>query len=156
MKKLVLLSFAAMMMFSSTPAKAYNSEVARAFAEMFAEVTGPKAGKALHLIKPEVFIKNLDEYRQYQILDVRTPEETSIFGMTMSNVMSIQISDLFKPENLKKLPVNKKILVICSSGSRAAAVGTALRATGFKNVFILMGGFASLSEYLSTPAPLAK
>jgi rhodanese-related sulfurtransferase len=156
MKKIVLLSLTALIFFSASEVKAYNHEVAKAFAEMFAEVTGPKAGKGLHLIKPEAFIKNLDEYKSYQILDVRTPEETAIFGMTMHNVMSIQISELFKPENLKKLPADKKILVVCSSGSRAAAVGTALRATGFKNVFILMGGLASLSQYLSTPAPLVK
>jgi rhodanese-related sulfurtransferase len=41
------------------------------------------------------------------------------------------------------------VVIICKSGTRATAVGTALRHIGFDNVYILKGGLMALSKYLS-------
>jgi rhodanese-related sulfurtransferase len=39
-------------------------------------------------------------------------------------------------------------VIVCKSGTRAFAVGTALRHIGFDNVSILKGGYMSLNKYL--------
>ncbi|MEW6709930.1 MAG: rhodanese-like domain-containing protein [Candidatus Riflebacteria bacterium] len=156
MKKFILFSVA-MIAFVSVPiVQAFDENLASNYQSLFAPVTGPGAGKGLNLISPEVFVKKLDEYKEYMILDIRTPEETAIFGMNFKHQMLIPVSELFKPESLKKLPNDRRILVVCSSGSRSAAAAIALRSLGFKDIFILMGGYSKLAGLLATPAPLAK
>lgn len=54
--------------------------------------------------------------------------------------------ELFKEENLNKLPKDKKIVVVCHTGDRAAAVVTALRAIGFEKAFQFRGGLAELAK----------
>jgi rhodanese-related sulfurtransferase len=59
------------------------------------------------------------------------------------------VNDVFLPGNLDRIPEDKQIVIICKSGARSIAVGTALRHVGFKNVYILKGGLSALSNYLS-------
>jgi rhodanese-related sulfurtransferase len=54
--------------------------------------------------------------------------------------------EVFKPENLNKLPKDKKIVVVCHSGDRAAAVVTGLRAVGFNNAYQFKGGMKELAD----------
>jgi len=54
--------------------------------------------------------------------------------------------EVFKPENINKLPKDKKIVVICHSGDRAAAVVTGLRAVGFNNAYQFKGGIKELAD----------
>ena len=61
--------------------------------------------------------------------------------------LTISVDQIFKPENLSKIPTDKPIMVICQSGVRATAVGTALRHIGFDNVYILKGGLKALGSY---------
>jgi rhodanese-related sulfurtransferase len=65
---------------------------------------------------------------------------------------------LFAPASLARIPVDAPVVVICKSGTRATAAGTALRHIGFDNVLSLKGGFKALSDYLdaktaNTPLP---
>jgi len=39
-------------------------------------------------------------------------------------------------------------VVVCVSGARASAAGTALRHIGFENVYIFKGGFKALAGYM--------
>jgi rhodanese-related sulfurtransferase len=55
---------------------------------------------------------------------------------------------VFLPENLERIPQDKTVVVICKSGTRATAVGTALRHIGFDNVYVLKGGLMALSKHL--------
>jgi rhodanese-related sulfurtransferase len=82
----------------------------------------------------------------FVILDVRTPQEQSITGITWKNTLNIPMHEVFKPENLNKLPKDKKIVVICHSGDRAAAVVTGLRAVGFNNAYQFKGGIKELAD----------
>ena len=72
--------------------------------------------------------------------------------MSVPGSLAIPASELFKVENLDRLPEDKRIVVVCKSGTRAAAVGTALRHVGFGNVYILKGGFMKLASYLDAKA----
>ena len=156
MKKVLLLTLFVFLFTSASATFAYDAGMAKTFEKLFAKVVGPDSGKALHLMSPEAFLKKVVTGTEYVVLDVRTPDETSIFGMNCKNKLIIPIGELFKAENLKKIPADNNIFVVCSSGMRAAAVGTALRALGFAKVFILKGGIKGLAAYAGSPKVFGK
>jgi rhodanese-related sulfurtransferase len=69
-------------------------------------------------------------------LDVRTKQEYS--SRKIRGFENISIDRL--EQNLKKLPTDKEIVVICQSGSRSAAACNFLLRNGFKNVTNVEGG----------------
>ena len=81
-------------------------------------------------------------------LDVRTPAETGVYGVTLPGALMIPINELFTPANLARIPADKTVVVLCLSGTRATAAGTALRHIGFENVYILKGGYKALTAYM--------
>ncbi len=127
------------------PAWSYDAKLAEEYQELFAPAKGAAAGKALQFMTPEVLIKGLQEGNSYTLLDVRTPGEAGLFSFTAPGSLAIQISELFKKENLDQLPANAPIVVVCKSGARATAAGTALRMIGFEKTYILKGGFQALA-----------
>ena len=130
------------------PAWSYDTTMAASYAKLFAPVKGAGAGKALHLIPPDAFVKGIKDGKEFVAIDVRTPVETGIFGMALPNSLVIPVDQLFQPANLDRIPTDKPIMIMCQSGIRSVAVGTALRHIGFDNVYILKGGFKALSSYL--------
>jgi len=129
----------------SFPAWSYDVEMAQSYASLFSQVNGAKAGKALHFMKPEGFIKALHSKKTVVPVDVRTSAETGLFSLTTSHTLRIPVHQLFQKENLDRIPADRKVVIICKSGARATAVGTALRHIGFDNVYILKGGFQALA-----------
>jgi rhodanese-related sulfurtransferase len=156
MGRLTLLGAVMMVLMLPGAVKGFDRGVAATCSQIFSEVRGAAAGKGLRLVSPEAFVKDLDRFRRALILDVRTPEETAIIGMSLGKVRRVPASELFRGRTLEALPTEGDILVVCSSGARAVAVGTALRIVGFRNVSVLQGGLAQLSAYLNSPAPLGK
>ena len=130
-------------------ASEYNAALAQDYAKLFAPVAGAKAGKAMHCMKPDQFIKELQAGKQFVPLDIRTPKEASVYGMTLPSSVAIPTNEVFLPENLARIPQDKTVLVVCKSGTRASAVATALRHIGFSDVYILKGGLMALSKYLT-------
>jgi len=142
------LIFLVLIYLGSVPGFAYDAELAAGYAELFKPVTGAKAGKALHLIPPDIFIEKLKNDEHFIALDIRTQAEFDVFSMSLPDTLKIPVDVLFKSENLDRLPTDQPIIVVCKSGTRAAAAGTALRHLGFGNVYILKGGMKALSAYL--------
>ena len=136
-------------MLSITATWAYDTEMARGYALMFEPVQGVKAGKALHMIKPDQFVERVKKGETIVALDVRTPAEFGFYGMATPDALRIPINELFKTENLDLIPTDKMVLVVCKSGTRATAAGTALRHIGFDNVYVLKGGIGALAAYLN-------
>lgn len=132
----------------TAPTAAYDRGEADAYAQMFASVQGPKAGKHLHLIKPDKFVEQVRAGKEYVTVDIRTPNETRFFTGNLPGHLVIPMSELFKHEQLAKLPSDKPIIVLCKSGTRATAVATALRDVGFNDTYVLKGGFKGLIGYL--------
>lgn len=60
----------------------------------------------------------------------------------------ILVNELFAEAHLALIPTDMTVVVLCLSGARATAAGTALRHTGFENVYILKGGFKALTSHL--------
>ena len=69
--------------------------------------------------------------------------------MSLPGSLSIPVNELFKKDNLDRIPQDKAVVIVCKSGTRATAVGTALRHVGFENVYVLKGGIMALSSYLT-------
>lgn len=130
------------------PAWSYDTTMTASYAKLFAPVKGAEAGKELHLIPPDAFVEDFKDKKEFLVLDVRTPVETGVFGMALRNSLVIPVDQLFQPANLDRIPTDKPIIIMCQSGIRSVAVGTALRHIGFDNVYILKGGFKALSSYL--------
>jgi len=143
----LLLGLAGALVFAASAA-AYDAEGAAAFARLFAAVQGEKAGKALHLIPPDAFVERIKKGEHLVALDIRTPAETRIYGMTLPATLAIPLHTLFAPENLARIPTDRTVLVVCKSDTRATAAATALRFIGFDNVYVLKGGLKGLTDYL--------
>lgn len=155
MKKVLFVTLLIFLLGSATATWAINTGMAKAFDKVFSTVVGPGSGKALHLMSPEAFLEKVVTGTKYIVLDVRTTDETAIFGMHCKDSLAIPIGELFKEENLKRIPTDKKIFLVCSTGMRSAVAGTALRTLGFGKVFILKGGLKALSAYMDSPKVFA-
>ena len=137
---------------AASTAWAYDAQLAASYAQLFASVHGAKAGKELHLISVSAFVDEVKGGKEYVALDVRTPAEMGIFGAALPNSLAIPVDQLFQPSNLERIPTDRPVVVVCQSGTRAAAVGTALRHVGFGNVHIPQGGFEALATDLDAKA----
>jgi len=148
----------------ATPAWSYDTAMAESYAKLFAPVKGAGAGKALHLMKPNAFLNKVKAKEPLVALDVRTSAEIGVFTSILPGSLMIPMNELFTEANLARIPTDKAVVVLCKSGTRATAAGTALRHIGFENVYVLKGGFKALIAYMGpkeantppSPVPVKK
>jgi rhodanese-related sulfurtransferase len=124
----------------------YDAELAKKLDAMFSQMTPEVLKQRPCQIDANQLFEMIKKKEDFVILDVRTPQEQSIMGITWKNTLNIPMHEVFKPENLNKLPKDKKIVVVCHSGDRAAAVVTGLRAIGFNNAYQFKGGIKELAD----------
>lgn len=132
---------------------AYDQELAAKFDRMFSQMTQEVLAMAPCQITPEKVLEMLNKQEEFYVLDIRTPAEQNFVGFTFKNALHIPMNEVFKKENLSKLPKNKKIVVVCHSGTRAAPTTLALRMIGFENAVMLRGGISALAAAV-TPKTL--
>lgn len=134
----------------STGALAYDRDMAAKIQPVVAKLSHEGLLKGGCKIQPGDLIKLLTEKKEkVTLLDVRTPAEAKLVGLTYPNTLHIPMDQLFKEENLKRLPTDGKIVVVCHSGNRAAGSTALLNAVGFKNVVYVNGGLISLVTNLT-------
>jgi rhodanese-related sulfurtransferase len=124
----------------------YDAELAKKLDAMFSQMTPEVLKQRPCQIDANQLFEMIKKKEDFVILDIRTPQEQSITGITWKNTLNIPMHEVFKPENLNKLPKDKKIVVVCHSGDRAAAVVTGLRAIGFNNAYQFKGGIKELAD----------
>ena len=146
--RLITITLLAVSVAIGDPAWSYDAEMAKSYANLFAPVKGAGAGKALHLMKPDAFLNKVKAKESVVVLDVRTPAEVVVVTSILTDSLPIPINELFSEANLARLPTDKTVVVLCKSGTRATAAGTALRHIGFENVYILKGGYKALINYM--------
>ncbi len=132
----------------TAPAWSYDASLANSYDAMFAPAQGGATGKLINLIPAEKFVEKIKAQKPVVVLDVRTPRELAILGSTLPGTLNIPLNEVFKKASLDAIPTDKPVVVLCQSGIRSTAVGTALRHLGFKNVYILKGGYKALVNYL--------
>ncbi|WP_296809229.1 rhodanese-like domain-containing protein [Thiocapsa sp.] len=126
----------------------YDANLADSYAKLFAPAEGAQTGKGLHCLKPEAFMNMIKWDEPVTTIDIRTPAEAKVFSTVLPGHLSIPLNELFLPANLERIPTDRTVVILCKSGIRAAAAGTALRHIGFDRVFILEGGFKALIDFL--------
>ena len=125
--------------------KKYDPALAKRFDDLFSQLP-PEIKQTPCEVDGKKLLEMVKNKEPFVFLDIRTPQEMSITGITWKDTLRIPMHELFKEENLKKLPKDKKIIVVCHTGTRAAAVTLALRAVGFMNAYNYKGGLAELAK----------
>lgn len=136
-------------------ALAYDVAKASENEKFYSHFTQKACADSKLFINAEDTLKLIRDDGEYLLLDVRSNGEASVFALGGKNAVQIPLEDLFKKENLDKLPANKQIIAICHSGTRGLMAAMGLKQIGIKNVQVLQGGFIALAE-ANTPknAPL--
>lgn len=140
-------SFFAITLLVSMPftASAYDPDQA---AHVLETVTG-QMDRQFFLTKPckveaSSVLESLVKQEPVTLLDIRTPEEQSVIALNHPSAMAIPMNELFKKENLDRLPKDQRIIVVCHSGNRAAGATALLKSVGFEDVVYVNGGMISL------------
>ncbi len=144
MKLLISLLISSFILVNS--AFAYDAEMAKKFDSMFSQMTPEVLTLRPCQITTKDILEMIKKKEDFVILDIRTPAETKLIAPVWKGSLIIPMHELFKPENLSKLPKDKKIAVLCHTGDRAAAAVVGLRAVGFHNAFQFKGGIAEFAK----------
>lgn len=145
MRKILIITALMVFVFSQS-LFAYDKEMAKSFDMMFSQMTPEVIAKKPCMVDSKQLFEMIKNKEPFVILDVRTREEMAIIGVTWKDRLEIPMNELFKEANLNRLPKDKKIVVICHTGTRAIAVTFALRALGFMNAYAFDGGVAELAK----------
>jgi len=138
----------------STASFSIDWELAKRYNQIFSQLNHETIVKSPCRVTPQQVVEMIKNKENIVLLDIRTEAEQSIVGPTYKNTLYIPMDKLFTEENLKKLPRDKKIIVVCGSGTRAAVTTFALRSLGFDNVYALDGGMSGLTQYVSPKTTL--
>ena len=95
-------------------------------------------------ISVEEFKKEIIEFPNAVILDVRTPEETKE-GMVPGAIEIDYNSDSFETK-INELEKSKRYYVYCRSGGRSASASSWMVENGFTDVVNILGGYNAYSE----------
>jgi len=139
-------------LFFSGVAFSFDAEMAKRFDVMFSQMTPEVLAMRPCQITTKEILNMIKKKEDFVILDIRTPAETKLVASAYEKTIVIPMNELFKPENLKKLPKDKKIAVLCHTGDRAAAATIALRAVGFVNAYQFKGGIAEYAREVGRTA----
>jgi len=125
---------------------AYDSAKAQTFDKFYSHFTQKACANSKLFITAEKTMKMIRDNKKFTILDVRTKGEDSVISISAKNAIHIPIKDLFKKENLDKLPKNQTIIIVCHSGTRATLAAIGLKQIGIKKTRVLKGGLIALAD----------
>lgn len=136
MKKLPVIIFAVILSFSLAVSASYaaddmaaklNTVLSKAAAEKFWQVTADE-------VKAMIDSKKTD----FLVVDVR-PDPGMFKAGHIPGAIFIPTQDVLKPESLKKLPKDKKIILVCVTGQTQNLPVVALRALGYNALTMKFG-----------------
>ncbi|MBN2817299.1 MAG: rhodanese-like domain-containing protein [Campylobacterales bacterium] len=130
----------------SFTAHAYDKTQAEKFEKFYAGMDQKACAKSTLFMEATELLKLMREEKEVLVLDVRTAGENSVISVSYKDAMHVEMKDLFKPENLDKLPTDRPIVVACHSGTRGLMAVLGLKQIGFKNVQVLKGGLMALAK----------
>ena len=102
-------------------------------------------GNPQSTIKPDELWKKLQDQNVF-LLDVRDTDEFSDFQIPKS--VNIPLKEIFKSENISRIPEDKEVITICPHGNRAMVATFALARNGIKSQ-VLERGLAGWSQVLT-------
>lgn len=123
----------------------YDKELASKFDSFFSNLTPEFIAKRPCMISVKDLFNMIEKKEPFVILDIRTPQERNVIRIVLPNTLEIPMHEVFKTENLAKLPKDKKIIVICHTATRSVAVSLPLNMLGFQ-ALVLDGGISELAK----------
>ena len=143
MKKFVYSTLALALL--TVNAMAYDAQKAENLSAFYSHMTQQACADSKLFVKAEDTMKMIRD-NNVTLLDVRTDGEASVMALNGKNSIHVPIANLFKKENLDKLPTDKPMVIVCHSGTRAVLAAIGLKRIGFKQVHVLKGGMIALAE----------
>ncbi|MEA1982383.1 MAG: rhodanese-like domain-containing protein [Campylobacterota bacterium] len=143
MKKIVTTSL--LLASLTVSAFAYDANKAKMHDAFYSNFTQKACAKSKLFIDAQETMDMLNKKEKFTFLDIRTKGEHAVVSVGLENSLFIPLEDLFKKENLDKLPTDQTIVVACHSGTRGILSVVGLKQIGFKNVRVLKGGVAALA-----------
>jgi rhodanese-related sulfurtransferase len=132
----------------SWTALAYDESLAKSYEQFFAFFEEKQGAKALPPLLPELVGEAIKKGEDIVPLHVRPKQELSVVGLTFRDSLSLPMNQVFKPENLAKIPTDKKVIVTCKSGVRCTVIALAVGNIGFDNTHATKGGLTAMIRYL--------
>lgn len=128
MKKLVLINLLAFALIASSCEAQGKSDKKQA-----------DTAQVNQTIDVDVFQKKLDELKDEQLIDVRTPTEFE--EGHLKDAVNIDWRGADFAEKAGRLDKSKPVMVYCLSGGRSAAAAARLKELGFTTVYNMDGGY---------------
>jgi len=125
----------------------WNADLAASYQHFFSPFSEADTMAALQMMPVDLFLTAVKTGEPPVVLDVRTPGETGVLGITLPNCLTVPMDQVFTTKILDKLE-GRKVVVVCMAGHRATAVALALRHIGLSDIWILKGGTAGLAAQL--------
>jgi rhodanese-related sulfurtransferase len=101
--------------------------------------TSNSSSKQINVTIPvDEFDKKLNETKDAQLVDVRTPEEYSEGHLKGAINYNLNAGDF--DSNLNKLDKNKPVMVYCLAGGRSGEAAEKMKEKGFAEVYNMKGG----------------
>ena len=126
----------------------WDAALADSYRRFLAPFSAADTMTALRMMPVDTFLAVAREEEPPLVLDVRTPGESGVLGITLPGSLAVPMDQVFTTEVLEKLQ-DRTVVVVCTAGHRATAVALALRHIGLDDVWILKGGTAALAAYLT-------
>ena len=79
------------------------------------------------------------------VIDVRTPEETTI-SKIKKDALEIDCYNPLAPQKFLSLDKDKTYVLYCRTGVRSSSVANFMKQNGFKNIFDIDGGITAWQE----------
>lgn len=95
-------------------------------------------------LEPQAFKSQLSATNDAVLIDVRKPEELT--DGFIEGAINIDYTDSSFTEKIGRLDKSKTYFVYCKSGKRTAGAVDQMASSGFKNIYILDGGYTSWVE----------
>lgn len=130
MKKLSVILYAVILSVSLAVSGSYaddNAVLSKAAAEKFWQVSADD-------VKAMIDAKKTD----FVVVDVR-PDPNMFKAGHIPGAISIPVQNILKPESLKKLPKDKKLILVCVTGQTQNLPVVALRALGYNALTMKFG-----------------
>jgi rhodanese-related sulfurtransferase len=135
---------------SMTSASAYDAALAQKLDAFYEKMTFEPLSKSALLLKPEAFAAEAGKDPSIVLIDVRTPQEQAFVKSGYANTLEMPLEELFEAKNLERIPADKRLVVMCHSGTRAIPAALNLKMLGFKNVQVLENGIVGMAQ-ISSP-----
>ena len=142
MKNIIYLPLALALLTLNT--MAYDATKAEELNTFYTAMTQKACADSKLFIEAEDAMKMIRD-NNITLLDVRTIGEESVISLSGKYAIHIPIKDLFKKENLIKIPTDKPIVVVCHAGTRGTLAAIGLKRIGFDKVHVLKGGLVGLA-----------